>query len=149
TNEYDVDFLNKVKDAIAKSFVSGYSFLVFEICYEKIGNRLKFNSNNLLHWNADYYNVITGEKVTTQVNVPNYPLVLKSNFPFQNNDSVPVTTFELPYKLYLTPFPDKFIFSSNNLREKGNTVELWWNQIKSLQRKSGHPSFKVIGYEAN
>lgn len=149
TNEYDVDFLNKVKDAIAKSFVSGYSFLVFEICYEKIGNRLKFNSHNLLQWNTDYYELITGKEITAQVSVPNYPLVFKNNFPFQKNSNIPVTTFELPYKLYLTPFPDQFIFSSNNLREKGNTVELWWNQIKSSQRKSGHPSFKVIGYEAN
>lgn len=149
TNEYDNDFLIKVKNEVAKSFVSGYSFLVFKIHFDKIGNELRFNSNNLLHWKANYYELITGKEITTQVNVPNYPLVLKDNFPFHNDNGVPVTTFELPYKLYLTPFPDKFIFSSNNLREKGNTVELWWNQIKSSQRKSGHPSFKVIGYEAN
>ncbi|MFY7938286.1 MAG: hypothetical protein ACOVOQ_12970 [Flavobacterium sp.] len=148
-NEYDNDFLIKAKNEVAKSFVSGYSFLVFKIHFDRIGNELRFSSNNLLHWNANYYELVTGEKVTAQVNVPNYPLVLKDNYHFQNDNNVPITTFELPYKLYLTPFPDKFIFSSNNLREKGNTVELWWNQIKSPQRKFGHPSFKVIGYEKN
>jgi hypothetical protein len=148
-NHYDDEFISKVKNAIAKSFVSGYSFLVFKIDFDKIGNKLKFNSENLLCWNADYFELVTGIEVSTQVVNPNYPLVIKDNFPFQKSENIPITTFELPYKLYLTPFPDKFIFSSNKLREKGNTVELWWNQIKSPLRKSGHPTFKVIGWENN
>ena len=147
-NHYDTDFISNVKDAIAKSFISGFSFLVFKVHFNIIRDELKFNSDNLLYWNADYFELMTGEQVSTRIINPNYPLV-KDGFPFLKNVNVPITTFELPYKLYLTPFQDKFIFGSNKIKEKGSTVELWWNQIQSPLRKNNYPSFKVIGYENN
>ena len=150
-SQYDTDFTSNVKDAIAKSFIAGFSFLVFRIHFDS-GTEFKFSSSNLLDWTANNTNnleLITGQEISARMINPIYPLIIKDAFPFLKNGNIPITTFELPYKLYLTPFQDKFIFGSNKMREKGKTVELWWNQIQSPLRKSNFPSFKVIGYENN
>lgn len=150
----DAEFAAKVKNSVKKSYVSGYSFLVFRIKFDEKFKNLTFSQDNLHNWQSDNFELNTIKEVNeiaTAFQLKSlYPLVIQDQYYFVDKNKVPITTLELPYKLYLTPFPGQLAFHSDNrLKEKENTVEVWSNKIQNPQSESGHPSFRVIGFEEN
>lgn len=170
----------------AKAFVSGFSYLTFELSEDT--NRFPFTTKFLLNWNQ--FKIITHheaknfpEKIAV-LDPDSYPFNARSDAYTTEEDwlpiflktslgaLVPVTHFDMPYKMLLAPTihdsPDpedqslKFIFDTNNdprifLQNEGDDVntelrELWSNnlnhQVMNLdgEVRKESASFKIIGY---
>jgi hypothetical protein len=177
-------------DARSKIYTSGFSYLTFEV----LGYELLYQASSILDWSNDERFRLVDTKST--VEYPDYKTALLSDktYPFQltSNPSehpfllksdgekkipVPVTLFELPYKMYLSPIAPyiekedkpRLTFAKHNTQlkmissqfetENGypgkvDVFELWNNDVVYKQKqKFGYkfypPSFKILGYANN
>lgn len=165
-----------------RSSIAGFSHLTFKLKYKKT---LNLDEGEYLDW--DLFELITLKDLVSYQNKPvdltgddRYPLSLdgvkgstNANIPKEllNQDRVPVTLIEAPYKMYLTPVVHQgplyenahnhFNFTGDNRGsvlwkdkgEKNKLHEIWNSGIEfSIENDfEGHyskaPSFKVIAFE--
>lgn len=137
---------------IVNSYISGYSYLVFKVDLFK--DILPFSISNILNWNLvddnsnhKYFSLMTGETLSAEWQPKSYPLSINT----VNNQKNLFSVFEIPYKLFITPYKndDKgnnlgLRFSTNSLKGSRNIYELWNHRLFSQDIYS--PSFKAIGY---
>lgn len=176
----------------SKVFTSGFSYLTFKIVSKDTSNAAKllvYDDDTLLAWNdieqyqlidtpfvANYpkYNIAKLEKFYSDIN-SSYPFTISANpydhpFLFKSDTGVriPVTLFEVPYKMYLSPIMPQtgegtlFTFSHDNEEvpllelkneEDGSLVEIFeiWNNNLGykkdiFQNSISPPSFKILGF---
>jgi hypothetical protein len=154
--QYPSDFNQLVRHVVAKSFVSGFSFAAFAIHFRDPAG-LPFSGAPLLDWNSHFFSMLSGEAVTSDVSglLTQYPLVLKQGKPYpfvlkadSAGNQIPFSAFELPYKLYLTPYLGKsseIDFGSNDLRLTGPIADLWSNHLVTKNAHLPPSSYKVVG----
>lgn len=167
-------------DKFSKSFIAGFSYQVFRIPKEE--NYLRYTAANLLDWNQ--FDLITIDHlITYPTGIPvslngltgDYPISLK-NLPSPlliSQSAIPITLYETPYKMYLSPIAPhirpseytdyKYGFLKNNksiqrlkktaFKREYLLYELWSNSLvyQGFNKEKGitnfPPHFKILAYE--
>jgi hypothetical protein len=166
----------------SKSFISGFSYLTFRLRGKKTW-WIEFTRQALLDWNQ--YDLVTLRDLQENPAIP-VKLIAPDNYPLSNekvpaalviaefqNQFVPVTIIEAPYKIFLVPrhldkesesryqfvrdqSDEKIGYFSSDASGRVLTLSEWWNNdlvYQSIDPKNGPstspPHFKIVAYEEN
>ncbi len=172
----------------SKSYISGFSYLTFRL--PECKSSIPYSAAGLLNWNQfelltldnlrSYPDEIPQELQNKLPEDSTYPLIITkemSNIPHPlvvakvGDSNIPVTIFELPYKMFLSPrspfgkenkqikYPYQFAKENtvykyiDNVRARTSLSELWNNDLVFRQLGQNEeltnvsPTFKVVAYE--
>lgn len=152
------DYTDDTKKTV-RSFLSGTSFLVFKVSFSS-DKKLGFNISELLKWNNHRLAVnpeVTGSEPAV---LPHRQGIYPLSSPFalapHFKDGKITTTFELPYKMFLSLVTrnanDKVLHQwdqgqNKEMKAGSNAFLLWHNRLKAITPQGEEPlTFRALAY---